>query len=291
MRPLEHRARPDEAGAREIRGADGGLRGPAGMQALGPGALGEVFDDAGGHRADDAERIDELSLRQSQRGRHARRRAERAEHGGWVEACLVDALRRHQARAAHELRADGDAGERVGALELVSFAHRQDCGHDHRAGMHRSALERVVEILAVRGRAVHERRPRGIKRALVAERRASPRGFPAAHRRVHVVAVPCRDAEPGDIDEELLGRLAKSRRVLARTRDVTSELLCDAHDFQVVRATNQIIRAAPTVMPSAMTPKIALSEAAAAPPTSTMARRMVPASTGISMRPAPCDAK
>ena len=30
------------------------------MQALGPGALGEIFDDAARHRADDAERIDDL---------------------------------------------------------------------------------------------------------------------------------------------------------------------------------------------------------------------------------------
>src|SRR4029078_10437050 len=54
VRALEHRARPDEAVAREVDGADAGLRRPAGVQALGPRALREVLDDAARHRADDA---------------------------------------------------------------------------------------------------------------------------------------------------------------------------------------------------------------------------------------------
>ena len=37
------------------------LRGPAGMHALGPAAVGEILDDAAGHGAGDAQRIDELA--------------------------------------------------------------------------------------------------------------------------------------------------------------------------------------------------------------------------------------
>src|SRR5262249_47300416 len=54
---FEYRARPEEAGAGEPRRAQPRLRRPARMQALGPGALREIFDDAAGHGADDAERV------------------------------------------------------------------------------------------------------------------------------------------------------------------------------------------------------------------------------------------
>src|SRR5439155_14735418 len=50
MGSLQHGARADEACAREIRRADAGLRRPAGVQALGPGAFGEIFDDAARER-------------------------------------------------------------------------------------------------------------------------------------------------------------------------------------------------------------------------------------------------
>src|SRR5262245_18359396 len=63
VRSLEHGARADEARAREFRGADARLRGPARVQPLGPGALGQVFDDAGGHRACNAQCVYELVFR------------------------------------------------------------------------------------------------------------------------------------------------------------------------------------------------------------------------------------
>src|SRR2546422_720717 len=59
-RALEHGAGTREAGAGEKRGAQARLRRPARVHALGPAAVGEVLDDAGGHRAGDAERIGEL---------------------------------------------------------------------------------------------------------------------------------------------------------------------------------------------------------------------------------------
>ena len=60
VRAFEHGARADEAGAREIRGADSRLRGPSRVKALGPGAFGEVLDDAGCHRSGDSKRIYKL---------------------------------------------------------------------------------------------------------------------------------------------------------------------------------------------------------------------------------------
>src|SRR6202521_2368334 len=58
---LEYRARTDEPGAAQERRAQARLRRPAGMQPLGPCALGEIFDDAARHAAGDAERADGLA--------------------------------------------------------------------------------------------------------------------------------------------------------------------------------------------------------------------------------------
>jgi hypothetical protein len=87
------------------------LRGPtkpplARVQPLGPGPLGEIFDDAARHTAGDAERVDQLLSIE------AERRADRdgcchgAEDGGGVKARLVDELRRHRAEPANRLGAD-----------------------------------------------------------------------------------------------------------------------------------------------------------------------------------------
>ena len=89
VRALEHRARPDEAVPCQQRCAQARLRRPAGMQALGPGALGEIFDDPGRHAAGDAERIDDLAPVAVQRGATAGRGRHGTQHRGRVEAGLV----------------------------------------------------------------------------------------------------------------------------------------------------------------------------------------------------------
>ena len=67
------------------------------MQPLGPGAFGQIFDDAAGHAAGDAERIDDLPGVEAKRGADAGRRAHRAEDRGRMKAGLVDGLRHHEA--------------------------------------------------------------------------------------------------------------------------------------------------------------------------------------------------
>ena len=154
---FEHRARTEKAGAAEQRRAQARLRRPAGVQPLGPGALGQIFDDAAGHRGDGAERIDHLPRVELERRADAGRRAHGAEHRGRMKAGLVGERRRDEAEPAHGLDADRDAEQRRAAVELVPLAGRQHRRHDHGAGMHRPALERVVEILAVDRGAVDER--------------------------------------------------------------------------------------------------------------------------------------
>ena len=94
---LEHRARADETLPGQQRGAKARLRRPARMQPLGPGALGEIFDDAAGHTARNAERIDDLPGVKAKCCADAGRSSHRAEDCGRVKAGLVDGLRHHEA--------------------------------------------------------------------------------------------------------------------------------------------------------------------------------------------------
>ncbi len=74
---------------------------------------------------------------------------------GWKPA-LCTAFGTTVLKPAHRLGADRDAEQRRGAVRPVALAGRQHRRHDHRAGMHRAALEGVVEILAMRRGAVDE---------------------------------------------------------------------------------------------------------------------------------------
>ena len=108
VRALEHRARAAKAVLRQQHCAQARLRRPAGMQALGPCAFGEILDDARRHTAGDAERIDELASVEFQGGADARRGSHGTQHRGRVEASLVHHLGRHQAEPAQRLDADRD---------------------------------------------------------------------------------------------------------------------------------------------------------------------------------------
>ena len=134
-----------------------------------------------------------------------------------MEAGLVDRLRRHQAQAAHGLDADRDAEKRGAPVRAVALARREHRRHDHGAGMHRPALERVVEILAVRRRAVDERgagRAHRCRAWPIAVQ--GPSSSQAASARLHVVLVARRDAQADDVDQQVLAFLAHARRQVAR---------------------------------------------------------------------------
>ena len=129
------------------------------------------------------------------------RRAHRAEHRGRMEARLVHHLRRDEAEPAHQLDADRHALQRGLAVNAVPLADRQHRRHDHRAGMDRPALERVVEILAVRRGAVAEGRAGGAQRALVADGGAGPVLIPARECAADIVLVARGDAEADHVDQ------------------------------------------------------------------------------------------
>ena len=152
---------------------------------------------------------------------HPGRRADRAEHGGGVKAGLVDELGCDQARAAGQLDTDRNALQGRQAREALALGDCENRGDDDGAGMDRAAFERVVEVFAMRGGAVHKRRAGGIQRARLADGGAVAGRLPAVESGAHVIGIARGDAQAGDIDEELLDDLA---RRLAGARDGVRQL-------------------------------------------------------------------
>ena len=93
--------------------------------------------------------------------------------------------------------------------------------------MHRPAFERVVEVLAVGGRAVHECGAARVERARMADRAAAARAFPPLDGGAHIVGLARRDAQASDVDQELFRRLAEIDGRLARAREARRQLLRD----------------------------------------------------------------
>ena len=214
MHAFKHGARAGKAGTAEQSGLQTRLCRPAGMQPLGPGALGQILDDARRHRSGSAERVHQLLGVEFQRRADAGGRPHGAEHRGRMKAGLVGERRRHGGEPAHRLNADRDAKKRRAAIQLVPLAGRQYGRHDHRAGMNRAAFERVVEILAVDGRAIDHRRFGRRQRAGMTDGGARPVILARRERGAHVILVARRDREPDHVDQSSshLARTACGKR-------------------------------------------------------------------------------
>ncbi len=127
-----------------------------------------------------------------------------------MKACFMHRLRDDEAQSAENFDADRDAGESRRAIGAVPLAGRKHGWNDDGAGMHGPALEGVVEIFAMRGSAVHEGRARARHRPCVADGGAGPVVVPTTERGPHVVLVAGGDAEPDDVDQEVLALFAHS---------------------------------------------------------------------------------
>ena len=124
------------------------------MHAFGPGAVGQVFNDARGHAAGDAEGVDQLVFAQAQGRAQASYGAHHTKNGSRVKAGFVHFGGRHGAQTAHDFSAHGDAAQQVSARQLVALGRCHQSRHDDHAGMHRPAFVGVVKVFAVRGNAV-----------------------------------------------------------------------------------------------------------------------------------------
>src|SRR5262249_819827 len=159
--------------------AQPGLRRPARMQTLGPGTLREIFDDAAGHGADDAERVDKLARIELERGADGGRRRHGAEHGGGMKAGLVHPLASTDAQPPPTPAGARDRGRARGPGGRRARGAWRPRRHDDGAGMDWTAFEGIVEILAMRGGAVDEGGARRAHAARLADRAARPLLVPA----------------------------------------------------------------------------------------------------------------
>jgi hypothetical protein len=99
----------------------------------------------------------------------------------------------------------------------VAFAGCEHRRHDHRAGVHRAAFKRVVEILAVDCGAVDHRRTRGCQCARMPDRRARSVVVAGGKCGLNVILITRRDGETDHVDKQIRAfaphRLRQLRRV------------------------------------------------------------------------------
>ena len=115
---------------------------------------------------------------------------------------------------------------------------REHCGNDDRARMHGPAFERVVVVLAMRGRAVDERRVVRTERAHMTDGGGFPFRRDARARCLDVVVVARGDAEARDVEHQEMHGLARSRRELVgiKMRRELSEISGNRHAVRSLRA-------------------------------------------------------
>ena len=133
-----------------------------------------------------------------------------------MEACLVHGLWHHEAQATENFGADGNADQRHPPVGIVPFTGRQHRRHDDSAGMHGTALKRVIKILAMRGSAVDEGRTGRGQRARMPDCRAGTVIVAAGKRARDVILVAGGNAEPDDVDQQILAFARRRGRKRAR---------------------------------------------------------------------------
>ena len=128
-----------------------------------------------------------------------------------MKSRLVDQFGCDEAQAAQRLDTRGDSQQRARTAAIETLAGGEHRRHHHRARVHRAAFEGVVEILAVRGGAVQQRRIFRPVAARVADRRAAAAGIHALFHRAYVVALARRDAQARDVEQQVLAAGAHGR--------------------------------------------------------------------------------
>ena len=108
---FEHRTGPTKSLTREQDRAQSALRRPAGVQALGPGPLRKVFDDARSEAAGDTQGVGQLCGRQPERSTHPERRAQCTNHCRGVKSGTVNCGWGNKCQAARQFPTGCDASQ------------------------------------------------------------------------------------------------------------------------------------------------------------------------------------
>ena len=146
----------------------------------------------------------------------------------------MDRLGHDHAQPAQRFYADRHAKKRRSPAAAEALTRGQHRRHDDRAAVHRPALERIVEILAVRGGAVDHRRILRAEFSAMAQRAAGAAAVDAGDQSLDVPGISRGDAEARNVDQQLLGACAHRDRDLvgAKGRDTVCQPLADGgHTF------------------------------------------------------------
>ena len=219
MLALDRFGRADEFVARKRRGDHAVHRGSADLIALVPGAVDQKLQRARRLAAGDAERGDDLLLRQPEQLSRGRGRAISARRRGRVKAPGIMRGRVERiAEPAADFIAGDDRGQHIAAGGAGHLADRERGRHDRGAGMQRGIRMGIVEIERVAERAVEQRCDRrrpglgvaehgGLALAVELER------FQHLHQRGRRFRVAARtDGAAEEVERQHLGALQHLRR-------------------------------------------------------------------------------
>ncbi len=108
--------------------------------------------------------------------------------------------RHDNGEAAQQFVADTDSGQNIVAGTAAALGGGEGGGNDNGAGMDRRAFEGIVVIFAVGGGAV-DQRGAGHVQPLGVSDGGDAAAFRGGTNRQDVIQVPCRQAQPGDIEQ------------------------------------------------------------------------------------------
>ena len=112
----------------------------------------------------------------------------------------------------------GDPEKRRLSIRIVPLAGGKHRRYDHGAGMHRAAFECVVEILAVRRRAVDQSRAGCAQTPLVADGGAGAVIVAGVERTRDIILVAGGDAEADHVDQQVVAFRPQALRAAGRGR-------------------------------------------------------------------------
>ena len=212
---LDHRRRTFCAEAGEPRRHEAAVCGPGRVQRFRRRPVLEVGEDAGCHRAGEAERARGAPRVEPCKSRCRGSAAEDPADRRRMEAALVELARRGHADPGHDLVSADECDESVGSRAALCLGRRQAHGPGHRRHVADRVRVRVVEVEPVAEHGVREGGIRGGKTAVVADDRglrlAALLGHGGSALRRHAERVR-RQAAAERVEQMELGSLANLRR-------------------------------------------------------------------------------
>ena len=209
VRAFKHRARTHETGLGQAHRAVARLRCPTGVHALGPRTIGQVFDDAAGHAASQAQGVDHLRFADAHGRAHRHHRAHRTKDGGGMKAGFVHLGGGDGTQAAHHFHAMSDAAQHIGSAEGMSLRGGEHHGHDDRTGVHRATFVGVVKVLSVGRDPVDKSSTFGAQADLMTDGGARACAVQRSQRSRHIRLVAGSQANPHHIQQQAFGRATR----------------------------------------------------------------------------------